>query len=180
MVRTRLQQKIGGYDPLLPHTGDTEMWLRFAAHADVGYVRGVDQAFYRSHDANMTLARTPLVDLRQRRLAYETVLARYGDQLRDPGHLSDVVHRRLSWEALWVAARAYDRGRTAETPVDDLIDFAFDCWPDASKLLVYRGVRVRQRLGPARAPYLQPLVWTAVGRKAQNWWWWKSWARRGI
>jgi glycosyltransferase involved in cell wall biosynthesis len=180
MVRTSLQKQIGGYDPELPHTGDTEMWLRFAAHADVGYIRGVDQAFYRFHASNMTHSRTTLVDLRQRRLAYETVLQRYGDRLRDADRLSDMVHRRLSWEALWSAARAYDRGRTTQEPVDELVDFAFDCWPQSRRLLAYYGVQVRRRLGPRVMPYLQPLIWTAVGRRAQNWLWWQSWARRGI
>jgi hypothetical protein len=180
MVRTSLQQHIGGYNPDLPHTGDTEMWLRFAAHADVGYLRGVDQAFYRSHGQNMTLSRTGLVDLRQRRLAYETVLERCADRLPDATRLSALVHRRLSWEALWSAARAYDRGRVGQVPVDELISFALDCWPDARKLPIYRGIQLRQRLGPRVTPYLQPFVWTAVGRKAQNWLWWQSWARRGI
>lgn len=180
MVRTSLQKRVGGYDLQLPHTGDTEMWLRLAAHGDVGYVRGVDQAFYRVHGNNMTKSRTPLVDLRQRRLAYETFLVRCADELPDAAQLSDVVHRRLCWEALWSAARAYDRGRTTQTPVDELISFAFDCWPQAKKLPVYRGLQLRQWLGPRVMPYLQPFVLSAVGHKAQNWWWWQSWARRGL
>ena len=32
-MRTSLQHEIGGYDPLLPHSGDLEMWLRAAAIA---------------------------------------------------------------------------------------------------------------------------------------------------
>jgi glycosyltransferase involved in cell wall biosynthesis len=180
MVRTSLQKQVGGYDPELPHAGDTEMWLRLAAHADVGYVRGVDQAFYRVHAHNMTKARTPLVDLRQRRLAYETFLASCSDKLPDAGRLSDIVHRRLGWEALWSAARAYDRGRTDTTPVDELMEFAVDCWPNARRLSVYWGLQLRQRLGPRLVPYLQPLAISAVGHKAQSWWWWKSWERRGL
>jgi glycosyltransferase involved in cell wall biosynthesis len=180
MVRTALQKRVGGYDPRLPHTGDTEMWLRLAAHADVGFVRGADQAFYRVHGHNMTRSRTQLVDLQQRRLAYEAVLARCRDQLPNADHLSDVVHRRLGWEALWCAARAYDRGHTAHTPVDELIAFAFDCWPHASRLPIYRGLKLREWLGPRVMPCLQPFVLSAVGRKAQRWWWWHSWARRGI
>ena len=180
MVRTSLQKRVGGYDPRLPHTGDTEMWLRLAAHADVGYLRGVDQAFYRVHGQNMTTSRTPLVDLLQRRLAYESFLERCVDQLPDASRLSDVVHRRLGWEALWSAARAYDRGRTRQTPVDELIEFAFDCWPEAKRLPVYRGLQLRKRLGPDIMPYLQPFVLSAIGRKARSWWWWQSWERRGI
>jgi glycosyltransferase involved in cell wall biosynthesis len=180
MVRTSVQKRVGGYDPQLPHTGDTEMWLRFAAHADVGYVRGADQAFYRTHGQNMTKSRTPLVDLRQRRLAYETVLERCADQLPDTAYLSDMVHRRLSREALWFAARAYDRGHTEQTPVDELVAFAFDCWPRVRTLPVYWGLQMRERLGPRAMPYLQPFILSAVGRKAQSWWWWRSWARRGV
>jgi glycosyltransferase involved in cell wall biosynthesis len=180
MVRTSVQKRVGGYDPRLPHTGDTEMWLRLAAHADVGYVRGADQAFYRVHGQNMTKSRTPLVDLRQRRLAYEAVLERCADKLPDAARLSDVVHRKLGWEALWSAARAYDRGRTELTPVDELIAFAFDCWPQARRLPVYRGLQLREWLGPRAMPYLQPFVLSAVGRRAQSWWWWHSWARRGL
>ena len=180
MVRTSLQKRVGGYDPQLPHTGDTEMWMRLAAHADVGYVRGADQAFYRVHSQNMTRSRTPLVDLRQRLLAFENLLENYADVLPDPGSLADSVHRRLAWEALWSAARAYDRGRTGLTPVDELVAFAFECWPQADKMNVYRGLRLRQRIGARTMPYLQPLVVSAVARKAQNWWWWRSWARNGL
>jgi glycosyltransferase involved in cell wall biosynthesis len=180
VVRTSLQKKVGGYDPLLTHAGDTEMWLRMAAHADVGYVRGVDQAFYRVHAKNMTKSRTQLVDLRQRRLAYESVLERCADRLPDAARLSDLVHRKLAWEALWNAARAYDRRRTGQISVDDLVAFAFDCWPAAARLPVYRGLRLRQQIGPRAMPYLQPLVLSAVARKAQDWWWWRSWARRGL
>src|SRR6516165_1169262 len=65
MVLTSVQKQVGGYDLRLPHAGDLEMWMRLAAHSDVGYVRGVDQALYRMHDSNMTKDRTLLVDLVQ-------------------------------------------------------------------------------------------------------------------
>jgi glycosyltransferase involved in cell wall biosynthesis len=180
VTRTALQKRVGGFDLRLPHTADIEMWLRLAAHGDVGYVRGVDQAFYRVHGDNMTVSRTPLVDLRQRRLAYEVALERCADVLPDPDRLSAVVHRKIAWEALWSAARAYDRRRTQETPVDELVAFALNCWPGARNLPVYRALQLRRRIGPAAMPYLQPLVLSAVVRKAQNWWWWQSWKWRGI
>lgn len=53
VMRRDLLEKVGGYDAELPHTADLLMWLRAAAHADVAYVNGVDQAFYRVHGANM-------------------------------------------------------------------------------------------------------------------------------
>ncbi len=180
VVRTSMQKRVGGYDPDLPHTCDIEMWMRLAAHGDVGYVRGVDQAFYRVHGQNMSKSRTPLVNLRQRRLAYEAVLERCGDAIPDAARLSQTVHRRLAREALRHAARAYDRGRTSQIPVDELVEFAFDCWPEASELAEYKGLRMRKRIGPAAMPYLQPLVLSAFVHKARDWWWWQSWRRRGI
>jgi glycosyltransferase involved in cell wall biosynthesis len=170
VVRTSLQRRVGGYDARLPHSGDMEMWMRLAANGDVGYLRGVDQAYYRVHGQNMNAAYTPLLELRQRRLAYEVVLDRCSDRLADPTRLSDLVHRKLAWQALWCAARAYDRGRTQQTPVDELVAFAFDCWPEAQRLPVYRTLQLRKWVGPRVMPYLQPFVLSAVTHKAE-WWW---------
>jgi glycosyltransferase involved in cell wall biosynthesis len=180
VVRTCVQKKVGGYDLRLPHSGDVEMWMRLALYGDVGYVRGVDQAFYRVHQHNMTKARTVLVDLQQRRAAYEAFLAWRGERLPDATRLADIVHRKLAGEALWIAARAYDRRRTEQTPVDELVDFAFDCWPEAGTLPVYRGLRMRRRIGARTMPYLQPLVLSAVARRLQNELWWRSWKLRGL
>lgn len=177
--RTTVQKRVGGYNPQLYHSADTEMWMRLAAEADVGYVRGVDQAYYRMHGDNMSVGRPLLVDLQQRRMAYESVQERLGDRLPNAAELSRVVHRGLSWEALWAAARAYDRGRTAQTPVDELVAFALDCYPGASRMSLYRALRLRQRIGPRAMPYLQPLVISAVYRKAENKLWWRSWERNG-
>lgn len=46
IVRTSLQ-KVGGYDPQLPRAADMEMYLRLAAHGDVGFIRGRRPAYYR-------------------------------------------------------------------------------------------------------------------------------------
>src|SRR5689334_1086006 len=54
VVRTSLQKRVGAYDARLPHTADLEMWIRLAANADVGFIRGVDQAYYRVHEQNMS------------------------------------------------------------------------------------------------------------------------------
>jgi glycosyltransferase involved in cell wall biosynthesis len=170
VVRTGLQKRVGGYNAELPHLGDTEMWMRLAAHADVGYLRGVDQAYYRRHSQNMSTAYDSLKTLRQYRLAYESVLDRCGDRLPDANRLSDLVHRKLASEALVAAARAYDQGSTEETPIDDLVAFAVDCWPEVHSLPVYRTLQLRQRIGPRVMPYLQPLVLPGVAhRKAQQW-----------
>jgi len=179
-MRTSLVQRLGGFDARPAHTCDIELWTRLAAHADVGYIRGADQAYYRIHGANMSKARDQLVNLEQRRLAYEVTLERCADVLTDRARLSDMVHRKLAWEALWQAARAYDRGRTDQVPVDELVAFAADCWPDVRGLSSYWSLRVRRQIGPTVMPYLQPLIVSAVVRKARDWWWWRAWKWRGL
>ncbi len=164
VVRTSLQHQLGGYDPELYHTADHEMWMRLAAHADVGYIRA-DQAFHRWHDNNMSLELSNrLVALRQVRAAHDAVLARCDEVLPNAAGLSQIVHRRLAGEALWSATRAYDRHRTDTVPVEGLIAFAFDCWPDAARLSTYRALKLRRRIGPTVMPYLQPFIWSAVVR----------------
>jgi glycosyltransferase involved in cell wall biosynthesis len=182
VVRTDLQRKLGGYDPRLPHSGDIEMWMRFAAHADVGYVRGADQAYYRLHDNNMSTPHfaAQVEELGQRRAAYEVTLERCGDLLADKEHLDRVIHRKLARIALRRALRAYDRGRTDVVPVDALVDFAAECWPAMKSLPEWRGLQLRRRIGTKAMPYLQPLVLSAVAAKGQEWLWWQSWKRRGI
>ena len=51
--RTSVQKKIGGYRASLPHSGDMEMWLRFAAQGAVARIDAV-QAIYRRHSSNMS------------------------------------------------------------------------------------------------------------------------------
>ncbi|MEU7865944.1 glycosyltransferase [Dactylosporangium sp. NPDC049140] len=181
VVRTKLQHQVGGYDVDLPHAGDIEMWMRLAAHADVGYVRA-DQAYYRLHGDNMSLTdyAGQLDDLRQRKAAYEAVLTRCGSLLPNAAELDAVVHRRLARFALRRVVRAYDRGRTTTVPLDELIEFAAECWPEYRSLPEYRGLRLRRQIGPAAMPYLQPLVLSAVAHKGREWLWWQSWKRRGI
>lgn len=170
VVRTSLQRRVGGYDARLPHLGDAEMWIRLAANADVGFLRGVDQAYYRRHAQNMSTDYDRLMNLRQYRLVYESVLDRCRGRLPDAARLSRVVHRKLACEALISAAQAYDQGSVQETPVDELVAFAFECWPEADRLPIYRALKMRQCIGPRVMPYLQPLVVPAAAcRKARTW-----------
>jgi glycosyltransferase involved in cell wall biosynthesis len=180
VVRTSLQQRIGGYLPTLPHTGDAEMWMRFAVHSDVAYIRGADQAYYRMHGSNMTTERVTIVDLRQRREAYDAVFGTHAATIPDAARLAKRAQRRLAKEALWCACRAYDRRRMDSTPVADLVEFARETYPHADRLPEYWGLRWRQKAGSAVSPYLQPIMVSAVHRRMRNELWWRRWARRGV
>lgn len=70
VVRTSVQQRLGGYLTDLPHTSDMEMWLRLAAHGDIGVI-AADQAVYRRHSANMSNGFSLEQDLLQRKAAIE-------------------------------------------------------------------------------------------------------------
>jgi glycosyltransferase involved in cell wall biosynthesis len=188
IVRTALQKRVGGYDPLLPKAADMEMYMRLAAYGDVGFIRGVDQAYYRVHGQNMSKAVSALMDLRQRRSVFEVVLERYRDVLADPQHLSEVVHRQLSEEALWAGGRVHDRGRLRrsevgrvllgagahelEQDIEELLAFAEDCWPDVKRLPLYRTLQDRDRLGARELLYL-------LEHKGEWWLRRRSWKYRG-
>lgn len=97
IVRTSTQKVIGGYRPSLPHTGDMEMWLRFAAHGSVARINAV-QAIYRKHQAAMSNAyfAEMLSDYRQCQMAFDSFWELYGN--RDgvlPG-LQAVARRALA------------------------------------------------------------------------------------
>lgn len=53
IVRTRVQQKLGGYLPQFYHTSDMEMWMRFAANGPIGAIKDL-QAEYRIHASSMS------------------------------------------------------------------------------------------------------------------------------
>jgi glycosyltransferase involved in cell wall biosynthesis len=180
MVRTELQQQVGGYLPELPHTADVEMWMRLAAHAGVAYIKGVDQAYYRQHGTQMTTERVPVVDLEQRKLAYDMFFAAYGDKLPQADRLHRRADRRIAKEALWRACRAYERRRMESTPIRELIALARSTRVDIRSLPEFWGLKWRERVGPGIAPYLQPFMMSAVHRKIRNRMWWRRWAREGF
>lgn len=99
VVRTSLQKELGGYRPELPHAGDMEMWLRFAAHGSIGMV-DVDQACYRMHATNMNYRYKGILDLRQRKTCFELFFSKFGHRLADGRRLRRSASRCLAEEAL--------------------------------------------------------------------------------
>jgi glycosyl transferase family 2 len=180
VVRTSVQQRIGGYLPELPHTGDAEMWMRFAVHSDVAYIKGADQAVYRAHGANMSEERVPYIDLLQRKAAYDALFEAYGDQIPHAGRLRLRAGRTMAKEALWRACRAYERRRMDSTPLAELAEFAESAYPRTWCLSEYWGLRWRERVGPKVCPYLQPLLVSAVYRRLRTIMWFRRWAREGV
>lgn len=179
VVRGRVQRAVGGYRPELPHAADLEMWLRIAAIANIAYVRGIPQAFYRRHGASMTTARTRLIDLRERKDAFDIFFRRHAD-LTNAARLHSLANRALAREALWNACRAYDRNRVEEAGAQSLIDFAMDAFPAATSLPEHRALRRRQRLGSVVCSRSQLFAAPALVKRVRKWLWWRRWERTGV
>jgi hypothetical protein len=181
VVRTELQQEVGGYRLELPHSGDTEMWLRFALRADVAYV-DADHAYYRMHATSMSKSQfsTALADARERTRAYVSAFEDAPAAVAsEAARLHELAMRGIAREILWGVCRAYDRGEADEGTVGQLVDFASEIYPGTQRLGEYRRLRLR-RASAGLAPRLA-LLWfpdLAVHRIrllqrsfAGNWWW---------
>jgi hypothetical protein len=127
VVRTELQKHLGGYREELPHAGDIEMWLRFAAHASVGFIFP-HQGVYRRHSANLSTAfyfasdgrlifrkNGRLADLQQRKLAFDCFSEHCNDVLPQCEHLSRRLYRQLSKSAVGHASAAFSDGQMEES-----------------------------------------------------------------
>jgi hypothetical protein len=146
------------------------MWLRFAAHADVAYLRDVDQAYYRVHPNSMlrTKFADPLTDLRQRKAAFDAVFDDHGQRLGDVAALRGKANRALAREALWTACRTFDRSQYDQQTVTELEAFARVAFPAAESLREHAGLRWRQAIGPRWCPWLQPLIVGAAVHKVRS------------
>lgn len=165
LVRSSVQREVGGYDPACFHCSDVNMWLRIAAVSDIAYVRGTPQAIYRVHGGSMARSKeNALVDLRERRLAYDSFFARCGSRLEQAGALRETAGRALARQALWRASRAVDRG-VEDQLVEELIEFALDVYGHTRNLREWRGLRLRQRIGAGRSLMFVPFIATGLAHR---------------
>jgi glycosyltransferase involved in cell wall biosynthesis len=176
VVRTSIQKRIGGYRAELPHAGDLEMWLRFAANGDVGMIDAV-QAFTRVHGENMRfayLANRQIGDYRQR---YEAFRLFFGSAwATGPGSekMAALAYRRVAEEILWDAAHAFEE--ESDEHVETLARLAREVhpgivrssqwWKLALKRLV--GSRAWRGLAPAIAGAQKLLRFSRPERQAHG------------
>jgi hypothetical protein len=160
VVRTSLLRRLGGYRRELPHTADFELWMRLAIYADVGFVQGPPQAYYRVHAGSMGHERfgTALADLRQAAAAFETLFRDHGGALVDRGRLEGMARRMLRKRFLLAACRAYDFGESSLADVEAFERLAASIDPDGYAGAEERGLRWRKRLGPWASRLLWPLL----------------------
>ncbi|GGH49055.1 hypothetical protein GCM10010921_26980 [Microbacterium album] len=124
VVRRSILAAIGGQRDLA-HTHDMELWLRIAAHADVAYVAGCDQAWHREHpDSLSTRAQEPRVFLREVRAGFDMLC----DALGEGERLRRRARRAVALAALRHGRRDIDRARLTRE-AEELLAFAVETFP---------------------------------------------------
>jgi hypothetical protein len=173
VVRTSVQMRVGHYEPECTHASDLNMWLRIAAVSDIAYVKGATQALYRVHADSMLRSMLgaeggQVVDLAERRTAFESFFDRVGGSVRGAEGLRETARRTLARQALWKASRAYDKGHASgagEREVEDLVGFALDTSPRTEQLPEWWGMRLRRRLGSGRSLAFLPFLVTGAAHR---------------
>jgi hypothetical protein len=141
------------------------MWLRLAAHADVGELHA-DQAIYRQHGANMSAGRHSAlqVTFEHSRRAYETVLAEHADVIPGARRLRGVVRRQVARRALRMATNRYCRGHADPGEVAWLEAHAVAVHERCRLLPEWWAVQACKRMGPRAAGHVGPAVDLLRGR----------------
>ena len=159
IVRASLHRTIGGYLPDLPHTADTEIWLRMAAHAAVAEL-DADQAFRRLHAHNMSLEYSPLRRLEEQKRAFDI----HFDQFRhrpEVATVEPVLNQVIGEAGFWSAAHAFEAGD--EASCDAFLAFAAALWPPAVHTTAWRRLRWKRRIGGSLWRWVRPLARRAGG-----------------
>jgi sugar O-acyltransferase (sialic acid O-acetyltransferase NeuD family) len=145
VVRTQLQKDLGGYRRDLLHTGDMEMWMRFAVHGDIAEL-AAHQAFYRLHGQNMSTKYVRFDDLKERRTAIDALVGAYADKIQEGDRLRAEMIVVLSREAFYMANEAFDSGDAIDCRRG--LDVALEINPDIARSTAYRRLELKMRLGP--------------------------------
>jgi GT2 family glycosyltransferase len=166
VVRTELQKHLGGYREELWHAGDMEMWLRFAAHASVGFISAY-QGVYRRHSANMSTAyyfvsdgraiykkNGRLADIQQRKSALDCFSERCNDVLPSCEHLCRRLYRQLSESAVGCASAAFNDGQMEESR--QLSEFALAVCPEINNSSAWVKLTCKRWMGARTWRALRP------------------------
>jgi glycosyltransferase involved in cell wall biosynthesis len=155
VVRTTLHHAIGGYLPELPHSGDTEIWLRMAAHGAVAEL-AADQAYRRLHDRNMSLTYSPLARLREQKHAFDIHFAGYRGRRPEIAASAPTLDRTIAESAFWAGVRAFEAGD--EALCDDFLAFANETNPDIRSSRSWSRFQWKRVAGRAAARLIGPLA----------------------
>jgi hypothetical protein len=181
VMRTALVREAGSFRVELAHTSDMHMWLSLASIANVGRINGAIQGLYRVHDGSMqrTIHSGMMVDIRGRRDAFAALLQDEAERSEQARELLTTAHKALAAGALDLACRAYDRGKTAQQPVDELVALALDVCPEAKQLKEWRKLDHRRAVGAHRAQLHPQFFARALTRRLLEELGHRNWLRTG-
>ncbi|HKB10046.1 MAG TPA: glycosyltransferase, partial [Vicinamibacterales bacterium] len=165
IVRTALHREIGDYRVELPHAGDTEIWLRMAAHSAVCEL-DADQAFRRLHANNMSLSFAQLGRFEQQKRAFDAHFVRYGAERPEIAHLQAVVDRTIAEAAVWSGAHAFDAGQ-GDT-CDRFLRFASATCPGIETWDVWRRLQWKRFIPAAVWGRIAPLFSRTAAARTPN------------
>jgi len=108
-MRTSVQHRIGGYNPLFKHTSDVDMWMRAAAAGSIGVVNAV-QGFYRWHALNMSAAyyRRPEGDRAEMLATCQEFFKNHGEDFPQYGKWLRQMERRFGNETILIASKSFE------------------------------------------------------------------------
>jgi glycosyltransferase involved in cell wall biosynthesis len=152
-MRNSVQQAVGGFLPELPHSGDTEIWLRLAARGGVVRV-GRDQAYRRLHRTNMSLQFSVLARLQEQERAFDAHFSWIGHHSPQIDRSVQLFKRELAQAALATASRAFDEGKARLA--DDAAAYARRLSADIRHSAAYRRFRLKRTAGTAVWSVVQP------------------------
>ena len=153
--RTAIQKRIGGYNPRLTHTGDMDMWLRFAAHGSVAAV-DAEQAYYRLHGTNMSTGYFGLQEFAQIRDAFDLFFDGQGRHLTDLPRIRQIAHQGLAVQAFYLANELFNAGDTAAC--ERILRVAVERWPAVRNHRGWCRLRLKRLLGSRFWAMLRPLL----------------------
>ncbi len=151
LVKTDAHRAAGDYRVDLPHSGDTEIWLRIVSHGRVAALDAV-QAFRRLHATNMSLGYTPLQRLEEQLRAFETHLVESPLAPAERERCMRQVRQTTAEAAFWSAARLFDGGHRADCA--EALEFAVSCDSAITETKAWSRLQWKRRLGPFAAGLL--------------------------
>jgi glycosyltransferase involved in cell wall biosynthesis len=148
LVKTDAHRAAGDYLVDLPHSGDTEIWLRIVSHGRVAALDAV-QAFRRLHASNMSHGFSPRQRLEEQLRAFETHLAESPLASVEREKYMRLVRQTTAEAAFWSAARLLDSGDRAECAAS--LAFAVSCDSAIAETRAWSRLQWKRRLGPLAA-----------------------------
>jgi glycosyltransferase involved in cell wall biosynthesis len=155
LVKTDAHRAAGHYRVELPHSGDTEIWLRIVSHGRVAALDAV-QAFRRIHATNMSHGFSPRQRLEEQLRAFETHLAESPLPPQEREQYMRTIRRTTAEAVFWTAARLFDAGDRTECGA--ALEFAAACDPAIAETRSWSRLQWKRRLGPGVAGFFERLV----------------------